>query len=163
LSDARTLIRLINSIATSPKNSSVLLGAGVSVSAGIPLAETDLPGLPSIVTRIKEVIYQRINPLRPPIPEEIEACLATLGYLQNATTRYSEAFSFVGSTPTEHRNFLKPFFEGKRPTPGHTHLAALMAGGYFACAFTTNFDALMEDAIRGLPAEKQAQPPGRCS
>src|SRR5206468_6858734 len=37
----------------------------------------------------------------------------------------------------------------------HTHLAALMGAGYFACAFTSNFDALMEEAIRSLPAENR--------
>jgi len=153
LKKLKTLIPLINSIATSPKNFSLLLGAGVSTSAGVPLAETDLPGLPSIVTRIKEMSFLRTNPSKPPIPEQIEKWLAEQNLLQNALTRYSDAFDLVGSTSTEHRNFLKPFFEGKRPTPGHTHLAALMAEEYFACAFTTNFDDLMEEAIRRLRSD----------
>lgn len=159
MKNVRTLIPLINSVATSPKNFSILLGAGVSVSAGIPLAQTDLPGLPSIVTRIKELTFLRMNPSKPPIPEQIEAWLAEQHLLQNPATLYSDAFDLVGSTSTEHRNFLKPFFEGKRPTAGHTHLAALMAEKYFACVFTTNFDDLMEEAIRRLKANESRLTP----
>lgn len=156
-----TLIRLINSLGTSPKHFSILLGAGASVSAGIPLAETDLPGLPSIVTRIKQQTYLTMNPSKAPIPEEIDAWFEEEKLLPDSGSLYSYAFDLVGTTSTEHRNFLKPFFAGKRPTAGHRHIAALMAEGYFACVFTTNFDDLMEEAIRTLrEGEQRITPPG---
>lgn len=164
---SRNLLQLINSLKGNPKHFSVLIGAGVSASAGIPLAETDLPDLPSIVTRIKRQTYLAANPSKAPIPEEVDAWFVKKRWLQDLDRIYSDAFDLVGRTATEHRNFLKPLFEGKRPTHGHRHLAALMAvrdrqvaeKGFFACVFTTNFDDLMEEAIRCLyQGEKRLTP-----
>ena len=72
---------------------------------------------------------------------------------------YSEVLAQVASTSTERRAILHPYIEPgeedreegrKIPTSGHSAIARLVQQGYVRVIVTTNFDRLMETALRKL-------------
>lgn len=70
---------------------------------------------------------------------------------------YPAVLAEVAATQDERRAILAEFFERtseeaedglKVPSEGHRSLARLMAAGYIRIALTTNFDLLLEEAVR---------------
>ncbi len=70
---------------------------------------------------------------------------------------YSDLLEEIASTPDERRSILHSYIEpnedereqGKKvPTPAHHAIAALVRAGFIRVIITTNFDRLMENALR---------------
>ena len=69
---------------------------------------------------------------------------------------YSELLDGLAETQTERQQLLRPYFEPteqdeegiKQPTVAHRAIAALAAQGFIKVIITTNFDQLMETALR---------------
>lgn len=70
---------------------------------------------------------------------------------------YSDLLEDIASTPDERRSILHSYIEptdeereqGKKvPTPAHHAIAALVRAGFIRVIITTNFDRLMENALR---------------
>lgn len=70
---------------------------------------------------------------------------------------YSDLLEEIASTPDERRSILHSYIEptedqreqGKKvPTPAHHAIAALVRTGFIRVIITTNFDRLMENALR---------------
>lgn len=70
---------------------------------------------------------------------------------------YSDLLEEIASTPEERRSILHSYIEpnddereqGKKvPTPAHHAIAALVRAGFIRVIITTNFDRLMENALR---------------
>jgi tetratricopeptide (TPR) repeat protein len=146
----KTLTQLVMSIRENKGKYILLLGAGVSASAGIPLATYDFKDSPSIVSRIKREVYRRFNNGKLLIDEEIDKWFKEQGWLQNPGTLYSDALDLIGITERERSDYLRKFFEGKKPTEGHRCIAEMIKGGLFSAVFTPNFDPLIEKAISDL-------------
>jgi hypothetical protein len=68
--------------------------------------------------------------------------------LQNPESLYSDALNLIGDTPRQRRDFLSRFFDRAKPGSTHRAIASLVAGGFITTIFTTNFDSLIEQAIR---------------
>jgi hypothetical protein len=75
---------------------------------------------------------------------------------------YSHIIEQITSTQEERVNLLKPFFEAteeeigdgiKKPTIAHRAIAQLVQKGYIRVIITTNFDRLMENALRDIGVE----------
>jgi hypothetical protein len=70
---------------------------------------------------------------------------------------YSKLLHELGSSPSERRSILHRYIEPteedrvkgrKTPTPAHHAIAALVGSGFLRVIITTNFDRLMENALR---------------
>src|SRR5690606_14478868 len=59
---------------------------------------------------------------------------------------YARAFEAVYPTPAERRLYIDSQVNLGRPSYAHRVLASLLATGRTPCAFTTNFDDLIETA-----------------
>jgi hypothetical protein len=126
----------------------IFAGAGISVCSGVPLAVTDLPGLPSVVTCIRRDFYASLK--RSPLAgDALLRWYSDQKLLQEAETLYSDALQLIGDTPRSRQAYLRKFFTGKTPGVCHMAVGALVEHGHVQILFTTNFDSLLEDAIRG--------------
>lgn len=126
----------------------VLLGAGISTESGVPTSwdvENEL---------IRQVA--RIDGVYPEVPMEWFA--ERFG----RPSRYDGLLSHLAHTQTERQGLLKNFFartinedetESFRPTEAHRALARLVAGGRIKVILTTNFDHLIEMALREINIE----------
>lgn len=121
----------------------VLLGSGVSRSAGIPTGwEITLDLVRRVASAQGEDCAQR--------PEE--------WYLSKhgAEPRYDELLKDLAKTRDERQGLLKGYFEPteedrekglKQPTAAHKAIAELVRDGYTRVIVTTNFDRLIETAL----------------
>ena len=75
---------------------------------------------------------------------------------------YSDLLDQLTRTPSERQNSLRAYFETneqerdegrKQPTEAHRAIAALAAQGYVRVILTTNFDRLIENALRDAGVE----------
>ncbi len=132
------------SIQANPGVYAVLLGSGVSRSAKIPTGwEVTLDLIRKLAKLCGEVCD--------PDPE--------LWY-ENKFGRsadYSNLLDEIVRTPAERQQLLRPYWEPndqereegeKQPTPAHRAIAALASRGFIRVILTTNFDRLMETALR---------------
>lgn len=126
----------------------LLVGAGMSVEAGIPMARKDLPQIKSVVTQIAEHLFFRAQRRLPHSQAELDAWLRAKGKLQNEATRYSDALQLIAPDPEGRQRYLEQFFMGRRPTAAHEIIARFVGRGYFRQTFTTNFDPLLERALQ---------------
>ncbi|MEH6691133.1 MAG: SIR2 family protein [Pseudorhizobium pelagicum] len=137
------ILSLAHSIQTSPGVYAVLLGSGISRSAGIPTGwEVTLDLVGRIATLSGE--DTRGDPAR---------------WYQDKFGRepgYSELLDVLAKTPAERRAILHEFFEPtdeeredriKMPTAAHRAVAELVRDGFIKVIVTTNFDRLMEVAL----------------
>ena len=122
----------------------LLLGSGVSRSAGIPT------GWEITIDLIKKLAVLKKQNCEPD-PEN--------WYLKNfdEEPNYSKLLEAVAKSKSERQKLLRSYFEPneeerenglKIPTLGHKAIAKLVAGGYVRVIITTNFDRLIEDALR---------------
>lgn len=127
----------------------LLLGSGVSRSAKIPTGwEVTL----DLIRKLAKMKDQSCEPS--------PAVWYKDTYGEDAD--YSKILEAVGKTPADRRAILKSYFEPtdeerqrgeKIPTEGHRRIAELVSKGYVRLIVTTNFDHLVEDALRTLGIE----------
>ncbi|PUE62783.1 hypothetical protein B9Z45_02970 [Limnohabitans sp. 2KL-17] len=122
----------------------VLLGSGLSRSAEIPTGWEITLDLVRKVAKVQGVADQA---------DWAKWYTTTTGKEPN----YSDLLEQIASTPGERRSILHSYIEpnedereqGKKvPTPAHHAIAALVRGGFIRVIITTNFDRLMENALR---------------
>lgn len=127
----------------------VLLGSGISRSAGIP---TGWEILKNLIGRLAILKGQ-------PIVDNHENWYKEQ---YKAEPNYSKIIEFLTTTQEERVSLLKPFFEVtetensesiKKPTIAHKAIASLINKGYIKVVITTNFDRLMENALREIGIE----------
>jgi hypothetical protein len=122
----------------------VLLGSGLSRSAEIPTGWEITLDLVRRVATAQGVTDQA---------DWAKWYTTTTGKEPN----YSDLLEEIASTPDERRSILHSYIEptddereqGKKvPTPAHHAIAALVRAGFIRVIITTNFDRLMENALR---------------
>lgn len=122
----------------------VLLGSGLSRSAEIPTGWEITLDLVRRVAKAQGVADQT---------DWAKWYSTTTGKEPN----YSDLLEEIASTPDERRAILHSYIEptdeereqGKKvPTPAHHAIAALVRAGFIRVIITTNFDRLMENALR---------------
>ena len=114
----------INSIKPGEPKPIVLLGAGCSVSAGIPLAS-------KIVKDVSE--SHKENP-------DVELCLS-----KNQKPSYRDLMECLN--PNERRDLFQNYVKNAKINVSHIYLAYLMAKGYVDYILTVNFDDLAQRAL----------------
>ncbi len=137
------ILQLAHSICSGKGIQAVLLGSGVSRSAGIPTGwEVTLDLVRGLATLEGEDAGAR--------PDE------WFRKAHGAEPGYSSLLGALAGTPAERRALLQPYFEPtddereqgvKVPTPAHRAIARLVASGHVRVIVTTNFDRLMEQAL----------------
>ena len=130
-------------IASNPGVYALLLGSGISRSAGIPTGW--------------EVVLDLIRKLAAavgadPEPDPAEWYTSRFG----EPPQYSALLEQVGPQAAERQSLLRGHFEAsdeelaegiKMPTEAHQAIAALVAAGWIRVIVTTNFDRLLETAL----------------
>lgn len=129
-----------------PKAFALLLGSGLSRSAMIPTGWEITLDLVRKVGRLRDA------------PEQ-----ADWGAWHQQTfgkpANYSELLDQLSNGPDERRAILHRYIEAspedraegrKTPTPAHRAIARLVADGFVRVIITTNFDRLLEEALREL-------------
>lgn len=121
----------------------LLLGSGISRSAGIPTGWEVVLDLIRKLAALQDADCE-------PAPDRWYADFFGKEPL------YSELLEMVARLPEERRNLLSGYFEPtpeereegkKQPTSAHHAIANLVARGYIKVIVTTNFDRLMEQAL----------------
>jgi len=127
-----------------------LLGAGASADAGVPTAG-------QLINELLAVLYCSENGIRrvdlardPRWQERVRAFYDGRNGLPRLAENefYSAIFEKVYPDRDARARFVADQLAGRRPHPGQHMLAALVAAGLAPVLFTTNFDTLLEDAIR---------------
>jgi NAD-dependent SIR2 family protein deacetylase len=135
-----------------------LLGAGASVSSGLPTAGT-------LIWDFKRQIYcnaNRISASRfqdlddPSFQNEVQAYFASQPGTPElwANDEYSYYFERYLPDESDRHRFLKDRLRGTQPSHGHLCLAALMGLQKTRIVWTTNFDSLIERGYQTLQAKQ---------
>lgn len=129
-----------------PGVQALLLGSGISRSAGIATGWEITVDLIRRLGRAREAGDQADWP-------------AWYQATFNRAPSYSEILDAVASTPAERRAVIQGYIEpiegeeGRRPTKAHEAIAKLVAAGAIRVIVTTNFDRLLEAALRDIGVE----------
>jgi SIR2-like domain len=137
------IVSLAVALAEAPGTCACLLGAGVSMDAGVPTAwEIRQDGF-------RRLFQQETGSEQSPSDEELAQWLQKQGHEE---LDYSALLDAIAPDPAVRRAFLAGYFEGAEPGDAHQRLAELAAGGFIRVFVTTNFDRLLERALvaRGL-------------
>lgn len=127
----------------------VLVGSGVSRAAGIPTG-----------WEITKELVERAGVAAGAAPQDdwVQWYVNTTGQQPN----YSVLLEELASTQTERRAIIQSFLDPstqeledglKTPTPAHRAIASMVKSGHIRVIVTTNFDRLMENALRELGIE----------
>jgi hypothetical protein len=131
-------------IYSSPGTTALLLGSGVSRSAEIP---TGWEVVVDLIRRLAAGYGENCD------PDPAAWYSAKFG----KDPGYSELLLAVAKTQAERQRLLRGYFEptpderaaGKKlPTKAHNAVADQISTGYFRVVLTTNFDRLLEEALR---------------
>lgn len=121
----------------------LLLGSGISRSAGIPT------GWEVTLDLIRKLAHTKDENCEPDPAKWYEETFSE-------DADYSKLLKQIAKTSTERNRLLKTYFEPtederqqnlKTPTDAHKAIANLVAKGYLRVILTTNFDRLMEKAL----------------
>lgn len=137
------------SVQANPGGYTLLLGSGVSKAAKIPTGW--------------EIMLDLIGKLAAEQGEAVETDLENW-YVEKykIEPNYSTLLDVIAKTQTERQQLLRPYFEPndeerergeKQPTAAHQAIAALAAQGFIKVIITTNFDRLIETALKNSGIE----------
>jgi hypothetical protein len=137
-------IALATCLQAAPGVFAVLLGSGMSSSAGIP---TGWQVTQDLIRRIARA--DGID--NPDLAEHPERWWRSIGH---GEPRYDELVAALGLTDATRQAILRRYFDPSvdeggpiRPSQGHRSLAGLVASGRVRVIITTNFDRLVERAL----------------
>lgn len=137
-------LALALALRSTPGAYALLVGSGLSSAAGIPT------GWGIVLDLIRQIAPEGTADT----PGGLEAWYRAE---YEAEPDYSALLEAVASTPAERRDRLRSYFEPtaeerddglKLPTKAHRAIARLAAEGYIRVIITTNFDQLLETALR---------------
>ncbi len=160
-----TLVEMVRQMPGADPRFALFLGAGASISSGIPAASTLIDGW-------RRAIFCdlfRLERMRP----EHEAAYGrwkSPEYGDNVTVdrktgpsfpewralreqedrqpgEYALLFSRIFPDRESRQGFIEKLCDGAEPCAGYVYLASLVRDGYFRTILTTNFDDLVHDAI----------------
>jgi tetratricopeptide (TPR) repeat protein len=118
-----------------PREFSVFLGAGASLSSGVPLASE----------MIEEWRQMAFREQAPPGAERSAWCKAQPWF--ESETEYSELFEALYPDERARQKYVEPKVENAFPGWGYLYLANIIKAGHFNVVFTTNFDDLLSEGL----------------
>ena len=127
-----------------------LLGAGASADAGVPTAGQLIDELLAVLYCSDNGIHHSDLMRDPRWQQRVHAFYDGRHGLPPLADNafYSAVFEKVYPDRDARARFVLERLSGRRPHPGQHTLAALVAAGLAPVLITTNFDTLLEDAIR---------------
>ncbi len=137
-------LTLAFALRSTPGGYALLLGAGTSVSSGVPSA-----------WGVQDLLIRELASMRGEDPGEDAFAWYARAYGQRAT--YDGLLAALTRSQTERQALLRRFFEPnaeereqglKQPSPAHHAIARLVAAGLVRIILTTNFERLLETALR---------------
>ena len=147
--DLDPVVALAMSIHSSPGIFALLVGSGISRNAQVPT------GWDVVVDLIRKVaeLTDGETPTDP---------VAWFREKDRGDPNYSTILETLARTPADRRNLLNRYFERsadetdpsvKKPTRAHRAIAQLVSAGFIRVILTTNFDRLLETAVREAGVE----------
>ena len=133
----RTMHDVVNAIESSGRLN-VFLGAGISRSAGIPLAG-------EIVSSLAEKLKAKTTGQTDENQSSCEWLEKQAFY--NRDNPYSSVLDATFPNRTKRAKYFESLVSRKLPSRAHLAIATLMERGIVPCVLTTNFDRLMEYSI----------------
>ncbi|HTU10454.1 MAG TPA: SIR2 family protein [Allosphingosinicella sp.] len=130
----------------SPGVQALLVGSGISRAAGVPTG-----------WEITLDLIRRLANVQSVSDESDWAAWYRAAY--DTDPSYSEILDAVASAPAERRSIIHSYIEAKdvedirRPTKAHNAIARLVHSGAIKVILTTNFDRLLESALRDVGVE----------
>ena len=141
------------------------LGAGASAASGIPTGYAMIRDFKAqIFCRENNLSKREIDTADPVWIDRIDGFFrqTTLLPPDGDPTEYAAAFEAVYPQSRHRRQYIDDAISKGTPCFGHKVLGSLIAAGKLNCAFTTNFDPLLEEASLSantlLPVTDQARP-----
>lgn len=141
------------------------LGAGASAASGIPTGYAMIRDFKAqIFCRENNLSKREIDTADPIWIDRIDAFFRRTSLLppDGDPTEYAAAFEAVYPQPRHRRQYIDDAISKGSPCFGHKVLGSLIAAGKVDCAFTTNFDPLVEESALSanalLPVADQARP-----
>lgn len=125
------------------------LGAGASAASGIPTGYAMIRDFKAeIFCRENNLSKREIDTADPIWIERIDTFFRRTSLLppDGDPTEYAAAFEAVYPQPRHRRQYIDDAISKGRPCFGHNVLGSLIAAGKVDCAFTTNFDPLVEES-----------------
>lgn len=144
--DNKPILKISMSMHSNPGVYALLLGSGISRSSGIPT------GWEIVLDLIKKLAKLEGK-------NEIDKLEEWYYKKFNEEPDYAKILDRLTNTATERMNMLKKYFEPteleqdenkKVPTTAHRAIAKLVKDGYIRVIITTNFDRLMELALKDV-------------
>lgn len=151
----RKIGTLVNLVAAMPKEDpryALFLGAGASISSGIPAAGrltelwlrrvfVDTTGRTTWNLQDDSDLKAWVRDGFPAWRKEWESQFGL------HPSPYSVLFSYAFPDPDNRQGFIERIASGCEPGPGYIYLAALTLAGHFHTFLTTNYDDLIHDAL----------------
>jgi hypothetical protein len=146
LNQMDSLVPLALSVHSNPGTYAILVGSGLSRSAGIPTG-----------WEVVQDLLRKVAVLHGQDPSSDFQDWYKSTYKKDPD--YSDLLDDLGKTLHERRQLLRAYFEPtddereqglKTPTVAHRAIADLMKSGFVRVVITTNFDRLLETALAGV-------------
>lgn len=160
-----TTAEFANAFALRPNLVAWFLGAGASAASGIPTGYAMIRDFKAqIFCRETNLSKREIDTADPIWIDRIDAFFrrTTLLPPDDDPSEYAAAFEAVYPEPRHRRQYIDDAISKGTPCFGHKVLGSLMAAGKLDCAFTTNFDPLLEESALSanalLSASDQMRP-----
>lgn len=135
-------LKIALTVRNNPGKFALLIGSGLSQSAGIPTG----------VEVVRSILSELARASGVDTPDPTEWYRLHFGEDPN----YSRLLEKISQTRTERKGVLQKYYEAtpeerakgvKVPTAAHRAIASLVLKGYFRMIVTTNFDRLLEKAL----------------
>lgn len=122
----------------------LFLGAGASVSSGVPTAYGMVEGW-------KKIIQEEIDDINAENDSKskvsLNQILLKIKQLGNTTKEYPALFGYIFQQSEERQMHIEELLENIRPGWGYFYLGGLIQAKRFNRVLTTNFDDLLNDAL----------------
>jgi NAD-dependent SIR2 family protein deacetylase len=137
-----------------------LVGAGVSLSAGVPTATDMLYGFKrTLYAQAARIDVDDLDPTDPDVRLRFDAYFATIGHRlpePSSPQEYAVFFEQLHPTPADRQRAIARILEDSAPAPnlGHVVLALLWRLRLAQVVWTTNFDDVLEQSatlVSGAP------------
>lgn len=147
---------LSTQIAQAPRGEApyvLFLGAGASVSSGIPSTATLISDWQR---QLYSILKETPRPSSPDFPtsafkawlrSQYPAWLNEKRREIGSESEYSTLFELICKTRQQRQIYIESLVDHTRPGLGYIYLAGLIASGYINTVLTTNFDDLLLDAL----------------